>query len=71
MKVLHHVQPTCDCVTKLWDFYNQLRGDSKLETGSVVECDCGKVYKLDYDQREDRGFWSRVTLADRYVKGKG
>jgi hypothetical protein len=55
MKIIKMVRPPCDCTDRLWKFYNEHK--PQMQVGSVVECDCGKEWKLREDQR-DGLYWS-------------
>jgi hypothetical protein len=53
MKVVHHVNPPCDCHPKIEQFALE-RADAghPLGLGSIVECDCGQEYRLTDSQRD-------------------
>jgi hypothetical protein len=50
MKTVTHVAAPCGCLAKL-----QAHAEAQttpFHVGSMVECDCGKLYKLMDDQRD-------------------
>lgn len=56
MKIVHRVSPRCDCQAKLKQLeLEEAHGDG-MEIGSIVECDCGKLYRLAEHQFDGR-FW--------------
>lgn len=56
MKIVHRVARSCDCRTKLKYLEQEESYGDGLEVGSIVECECGKLYKL-IDDRRDGAIW--------------
>ena len=63
MKIVHHVPIPCDCHAKLRAF--ERAPESSFFMGTIVECDCGKQYKLVDDQRDGIGWqWHHPDSGD-------
>ncbi len=50
MKTIQHIAAPCGCQAKLRAFAEAQ--ETPFHLGSIVECDCGKLYKLVDDQRD-------------------
>lgn len=59
MKTLVAAKPPCNCYAKL----DAHALKENLYLGSIVECDCGRRYKLSEDQRDGR-YWAQHYTRD-------
>lgn len=57
MRIIKHVAPACRCMDKLWAMHAERSGTpDSLEVGTIIECDCGTMYKL-VEHQCDGLFW--------------
>lgn len=64
MKTITHVTRPCDCHGKLRAHAEAQKTPFYL--GTIVECDCGQLYKLADDQR-DGPYWRAIAPGMRGV----
>lgn len=58
MKLINNPPLPCRCRERIAAFLGE-RGTTGLRIGSIIECDCGKQYKLTDDQR-DGPYWAKI-----------
>lgn len=59
MKIIKLVEPPCPCHSKLFAYTKQVRAEgTRISLGTVVECDCGRMYKLG-DHQRDGEYWEQ------------
>jgi len=61
MQVIKRVPPTCNCYDRVCAFAAEETAAGRLlAVGSQVQCDCGRVYQFQDDQR-DGLYWQRIV----------
>lgn len=68
MKLVKLVEPQCPCHSKLFAFTaSQRESGIQISVGTVAECDCGRVYKLQ-EHQFDGEYWEQQRQAVQGVE---